>query len=964
MECMLESNDGTKAVVTCGHEKKTFKSAEIGQVNPPKFEKCEDMANLTFLNDASVFYNLKVRYQAKLIYTYSGLFCIVVNPYRRFPIYTQTVVKMYLGKRRNGVPPHLWAITETAYRNMLTNGKDQSMLITGESGAGKTENTKKVISYLASVASSGKKSGKKVSLEDQIVATNPILESYGNAKTSRNDNSSRFGKFIRIHFTASGKLAGCDIVSYLLEKSRITEQQEVERSYHIFYQLIQPYGDGIGSGLKNLCHISGDIYDYIYVSQGKTTVASIDDNEELEYTEDAFNVLGFNDDEKFGCYALTAGVMSCGGIEFKTKGRDDQAEGELIGPDTYPGKMANLFGIDAFPMIKAFCKPRIKVGTEWVTKGQTCEQATGAVGGIARAIFDRIFKWLIEKCNDTLIDASLKKANFCAVLDIAGFEIFEYNGFEQISINFVNEKLQQFFNHHMFVVEQEEYVREGIDWVMVDFGMDLAAAIIMFEKPMGIWAILEEESLFPKATDKSFEEKLKASLGKLPVFLKPQSKTDKNAHFAISHYAGIVSYNVTGWLEKNKDPVNDTVVEIFKSTSPCELLVLLWADHPGQPTEVKKDEGKKKKKGGGGKTVSSVYLVSLGELMTTLHSCEPHFVRCLVPNTHKKPGEVEPHLIMHQLTCNGVLEGIRICMRGFPNRMLYPDFKMRYACLGQAEIASSSDNKTAVYALMDKINFSRDRYRLGHTLVFFRAGALAGLEEARDDLVIKWVRLIQGEVFKRVRGEVYAKKRDQRELIKVAQRNFRKYMSMREWGWFVIIQRTRPLIGKPNPEEELRVLEEQANAVYGKYDEQIKTKARLLEENETIMEEKKALLAQLEKEQGNLSVYHDKQAKASAAIAGLEVDLANAQDALVAKEASRQDALAEKKLLEQECTAVKKDIDDVEMAIQKIEQEKTNRDHTIRSLNDEIANQDEVINKLNKEKKHISENAAKSAEDR
>merc|ERR1712061_507850 len=324
---------------------------------------------------------------------------------------------------------------------------------------------------------------------------------------------------------------------------------------------------------------------------------------------------------------LTAGVMSCGGIEFKTKGRDDQAECEEVGADHFAGKVAGAFGINPAAMIKAFCKPRIKVGTEWVTKGQTCEQATGAVGGIGRAIFDRVFKWLIEKCNDTLIDATLKKANFCAVLDIAGFEIFEYNGFEQISINFVNEKLQQFFNHHMFVVEQEEYVKEGIDWEMVDFGMDLAAAIIMFEKPMGIWAILEEESLFPKATDKSFEEKLKASLGKLPVFLKPQSKTDKNAHFAISHYAGIVSYNVTGWLEKNKDPVNETVVEILKNGSN-ELMVHLWRDPPGQPTEVKKDEGKKKKKGGGGKSVSSVYLVSLTELMTTLHTCEPHFVRC------------------------------------------------------------------------------------------------------------------------------------------------------------------------------------------------------------------------------------------------------------------------------------------------------------------------------------------------
>ena len=951
-------------MVAVGHEKFTHKGSEVGKVNPPKFEKCEDMVNLTFLNDASVFWNLKTRYQAKMIHTYSGLFVVVVNPYKRYPLYTHRVAKIYLGKRRNEVPPHLWAIAETAYRGMLNNTKDQAMLITGESGAGKTENTKKVITYLAMVATStGKKSTKKVSLEDQIVATNPILESYGNAKTSRNDNSSRFGKFIRIHFTTSGKLAGCDIVSYLLEKSRITEQQEVERSYHIFYQLLQPFGDGIGGGLKAKCHLSEDIYDYIYVSQGKTKVESIDDNEELEYTEDAFTVLGFTEQEKFHCYMLTAAVMTFGGVEFKTKGRDDQAECELVGPDHFAGKAAALCGVDASKMIKAFCKPRIKVGTEWVTKGQTCEQATNAIGGIARGIFDRLFKWLIEKCNDTLIDATLKKANFCAVLDIAGFEIFEYNGFEQISINFVNEKLQQFFNHHMFVVEQEEYVKEGIDWEMVDFGMDLAACIIMFEKPMGIWAILEEESLFPKATDKSFEEKLKASLGKLPVFLKPQSKTDKNAHFALSHYAGIVSYNVTNWLEKNKDPVNDTVVEVFKSGSTTELLVHLWRDHPGQPTETPKEDGKKKKKASGGKTVSSVYLVSLGELMHTLHSCEPHFVRCLVPNTHKKPGDVEPHLIMHQLTCNGVLEGIRICMRGFPNRMLYPDYKARYAILGAKEINSSSDNKTAVYALMDKIEFDRQRYRLGHTLVFFRAGALAVLEEKRDDIVLKLVRYMQGESLKFIRNKIFQKRYDQRELIKVCQRNFRKYMALRDWGWFVIIQKTRPLIGMPNPEEELRLLEEQANAKYGAYEEQLKTKERLLAENDQIKIEKAALLKQIDKEQGNMSEFHERQAKISAQRADLEVQLQESQDLLARKEQERQLATSDKKLLEQEVVSVKKDIEDIDIAIQKLEQEKTNRDHSIRSLNDEVANQDEIINKLNKEKKHLNENAAKASED-
>merc|ERR1712128_12838 len=273
---------------------------------------------------ASVFWNLKTRYQAKMIHTYSGLFVVVVNPYKRYPLYTHRVCKIYLGKRRNEAPPHLWAIAEGAYRNMLQNTKNNAMLITGESGAGKTENTKKVITYLAMVATgSGKKVEKKVSLEDQIVATNPILESYGNAKTARSDN-----------------------------------------------------------------------YDYIYVSQGKTSVASIDDNEELEYTEDAFTVLGFEDWEKFDCYVLTAGVMTCGGIQYIQKGRDEQAELSEIGPDTFVGKAAAAFGVDTAAMVKAFCKPRIKVGTEWVTKGQNIEQATGATGGIARSIFDRVFKWL------------------------------------------------------------------------------------------------------------------------------------------------------------------------------------------------------------------------------------------------------------------------------------------------------------------------------------------------------------------------------------------------------------------------------------------------------------------------------------------------------------------------------------------------------------------------------------------
>merc|ERR1719370_1749187 len=909
----LRTITGPRQLSWLDMRKKIFKSEEVGQVNPPKFERCEDMADLTYLNDASVFHNLDARFKTKLIYTYSGLFCIVVNPYKRYPIYTPTVVKVYLGKRRNEVPPHLWAITETAYRNMLLNQKNQSMLITGESGAGKTENTKKVISYLAQVAASGKKSDKKVSLEDQIVATNPILESYGNAKTSRNDNSSRFGKFIRIHFNAAGKLAGCDIESYLLEKSRITQQQEVERSYHIFYQLLAPFVPD----LREKCLLSDDIYDYSYVSQGKVTVASIDDNEELEYTDSAFDIIGFSHEEKWNCYKLTAAVMTCGEVKFEQKGRDDQAE---IKDMAIPNKVEELFGVNADELFKAFCKPKIKVGTEWVTKGQTCDQATNGVGGIARATFDRIFKWLIIKCNDTLIDPTMKKANFCAVLDIAGFEIFEYNGFEQISINFVNEKLQQFFNHHMFVVEQEEYVAEGIDWAMVDFGMDVAACIIMFEKPMGIWAILEEESLFPKATDKSFEDKLKAQhLGKSAPFAKPQSKTDKNAHFAVIHYAGTVSYNVTAWLEKNKDPVNDTVVDVLKRSSN-NLLVHLWKDHPGQSNPPEEDKSKKKKKGGGAKTVSSVYLVQLGELMGTLHATEPHFIRCIVPNTHKQPLQVETELIMHQLTCNGVLEGIRVCMLGFPNRMLYPDFKSRYAILGAAEIASSGDNKVAVRALMEKIAFPAEKYQLGHTKVFFRAGALAGLEEVRDTIVLKLVRYLQGQCYGYIRRKVYAVKFDQRELMKVIQRNFRKFQTLREWGWFIIIQKARTLIGQINLEEELRILEEKAKSAYGAYEEAVNVTKELEGVNKATEEELAALTKQLEAEQGNLSMYHERQAKASATKADNEAQLEIAQKNLAIAESQKQDLTSDRKVMEGEVNSIKKDIEDLELAFQKLEQ--------------------------------------------
>merc|ERR1719410_575149 len=417
----------------------------------------------------------------------------------------------------------------------MNSGCNQSILITGESGAGKTENTKKVISYFATICSSGKRKEGEASLEDKIVQTNPVLEAWGNAKTVRNDNSSRFGKFIRIHFNASGKLSGADMVVYLLEKSRLTYQQPLERCYHAFYNIMS---DQVPD-LKEKCLLTDDIRDYWYVSQGKLTVPSIDDKEDMQFADEAFDALGFTEEEKYNVFKCTAAMMHMGNKtkDFVPVGKEEQAE---IKDDKNSQIVAELLGIDCEWMITYFCKPKLKVGTEWVSKGSSCSNAANSVAGIARAIYERTFRFTVDKCNATLIDPTMKKVQYIGVLDIAGFEIFDYNGFEQICINYVNEKLQQFFNQHMFTLEQEEYAKEGLDWANVDFGMDLQPCIDMFEKPMCFLAIFEEESLFPKATDGTFKAKLHENLlGKRPNFAKANPRPDPDAHFAINHYAAL-----------------------------------------------------------------------------------------------------------------------------------------------------------------------------------------------------------------------------------------------------------------------------------------------------------------------------------------------------------------------------------------------------------------------------------------
>ncbi|XP_064213605.1 myosin heavy chain, muscle isoform X7 [Tribolium castaneum] len=944
-----------------GGEEKNFKKEQVGQVNPPKYEKCEDMSNLTYLNDASVLHNLKQRYYAKLIYTYSGLFCVAINPYKRFPVYTNRCAKLYRGKRRNEVPPHIFAISDGAYVNMLTNHENQSMLITGESGAGKTENTKKVIAYFATVGASTKKSeeqAKKGNLEDQVVQTNPVLEAFGNAKTVRNDNSSRFGKFIRIHFGPTGKLAGADIETYLLEKARVISQQSLERSYHIFYQMMS----GAVKGLKEMCLLSNNVSDYYFVAQGKTTIPNVDDAEELLITDQAFDVLGFTQEEKDNIYKITAAVMHMGCMKFKQRGREEQAE-----PDGTEAseRVAKLLGIEAPGLYNALCKPRIKVGAEFVTQGRNVNQVNYSVGAMSKAMFDRLFKFLVKKCNETL-DTKQKRQHFIGVLDIAGFEIFDYNGFEQLCINFTNEKLQQFFNHHMFVLEQEEYKAEGIQWTFIDFGMDLLACIELIEKPMGILSILEEESMFPKATDKTFEEKLNTNhLGKSPNFLKPKPPKpgQQAAHFAIGHYAGNVPYNITGWLEKNKDPLNDTVVDLYKKGTN-KLLVEIFADHPGQSGAPDAGGGKGRgKKGGGFATVSSAYKEQLNNLMTTLRSTQPHFVRCIIPNELKQPGVIDSHLVMHQLTCNGVLEGIRICRKGFPNRMVYPDFKLRYKILNPAAVDKESDPKKCADLILQATGLDADLYRLGHTKVFFRAGVLGQMEELRDERLGKIVTWMQSWVRGYLSRKEFKRLQEQRLALQVCQRNLRKYLKLRTWPWYKLWQKVKPLLNVTRIEDEIAKLEEKAAKAQEAYEREAKAKKELEGLYSKLLAEKTELLSSLEGEKGSLSEVQERANKLQAQKSDLESQLSETQDRLSQEEDARNQLMQQKKKLEQEISGYKKDIEDLELNLQKSEQDKATKDHQIRNLNDEIAHQDELINKLNKEKKLSGENSQRVSEE-
>ncbi|EPY86763.1 myosin-13 [Camelus ferus] len=914
---MIQSRENDKVTVkTLDDRTLTLNNDQVFPMNPPKFDKIEDMAMMTHLHEPGVLYNLKERYAAWMIYTYSGLFCVTINPYKWLPVYNPEVVAAYRGKKRQEAPPHIFSISDNAYQFMLTDRDNQSILITGESGAGKTVNTKRVIQYFATIAVTGDKkkeqqSGKmQGTLEDQIIQANPLLEAFGNAKTVRNDNSSRFGKFIRIHFGATGKLASADIETYLLEKSRVTFQLSSERSYHIFYQIMS----NKKPELIDLLLISTNPFDFPFVSQGEVTVASIDDSEELLATDNAIDILGFSSEEKVGIYKLTGAVMHYGNMKFKQKQREEQAE-----PDgtEVADKAGYLMGLNSAEMLKGLCCPRVKVGNEYVTKGQNVQQ------------------------------------------DIAGFEIFDFNSLEQLCINFTNEKLQQFFNHHMFVLEQEEYKKEGIEWTFIDFGMDLAACIELIEKPMGIFSILEEECMFPKATDTSFKNKLyDQHLGKSSNFQKPKpAKGKAEAHFSLVHYAGTVDYNIAGWLDKNKDPLNETVVGLYQKSS-LKLLSFLFSNYAG--AEAGDTGGSKKggkKKGSSFQTVSAVFRENLNKLMTNLRSTHPHFVRCLIPNETKTPGVMDHHLVMHQLRCNGVLEGIRICRKGFPSRILYADFKQRYRILNASAIPEGQfiDSKNASEKLLNSIDVDREQYRFGHTKVFFKAGLLGLLEEMRDEKLVTLMTRTQALCQGYLMRVEFKKMMERRDSIFCIQYNIRSFMNVKHWPWMNLFFKIKPLLKSAEAEKEMATMKEDFERAKEELARSEARRKELEEKMVSLLQEKNDLQLQVQSETENLMDAEERCEGLIKSKIQLEAKVKELNERLEEEEEMNSELVTKKRNLEDKCSSLKRDIDDLELTLTKVEKEKHATENKVKNLSEEMTALEENISKLTKEKKSLQE---------
>ncbi|OVA20205.1 IQ motif [Macleaya cordata] len=727
----IQSTSGDDALVLLPNGSVVTVSQEnLLPANPDILEGVNDLIQLSYLNEPSVLHNLHYRYSHDLIYTKAGPVLVAVNPFKDVQIYGNDFVTAYRQKVMDD--PHVYAIADTAFTEMMRDEVNQSIIISGESGAGKTETAKIAMQYLATLGGAN-------GIEHEILQTNCILEAFGNAKTSRNDNSSRFGKLIEIHFSTTGKICGAKIQT--CEHSRVVQLAKGERTYHIFYQLCA----GAPLSLKEKLNLKM-ASEYNYLRQSDClTIDDVDDAGRFQMLMEALDIVQLSKEDQENIFSMLAALLWLGNISFQVIDNENHVE---VVEDEAVTSTAKLMGCNVQDLLLALSTRQIQAGKDNIVQKLTLSQAIDTRDALAKSIYACLFDWLVQQINKSLEVGKRCTGRSISILDIYGFESFKKNSFEQFCINYANERLQQHFNRHLFKLEQEEYTQDGIDWTKVDFEDNQECLNLFEKKPLGLISLLDEESNFPKATDLTFANKLKQHLNTNPCF-----KGERGGAFSVCHYAGEVLYQTNGFLEKNRDPLHSGSIQLLSSCS-CPLLQLFASNmlnpsgrsvsplrRPSAASESQKQ------------SVGTKFKGQLFKLMQRLENTTPHFIRCIKPNSKQLPGMYEKDLVLQQLRCCGVLEVVRISRSGYPTRMTHQQFARRYGFLLVENVVSQDPLSTSV-AILQQFNVHPEMYQVGYTKLFFRTGQIAAMEEARK-------RVLQGTL--------------------MAQKCFRRYQALREF---------------------------------------------------------------------------------------------------------------------------------------------------------------------------------------
>uniref|UniRef100_H3C616 Myosin VB n=1 Tax=Tetraodon nigroviridis TaxID=99883 RepID=H3C616_TETNG len=694
--------------------------------NPDILVGENDLTALSYLHEPAVLHNLRVRFlESNHIYTYCGIVLVAINPYEQLQIYGEEVITAYSGQNMGDMDPHIFAVAEEAYKQMARDERNQSIIVSGESGAGKTVSAKYAMRFFATVGGSAN----DTNVEEKVLASSPIMEAIGNAKTTRNDNSSRFGKYIQIGFSRRYHIIGANMRTYLLEKSRVVFQAEDERNYHIFYQLC---ASASLPEFKDLALTSAE--EFTYTSYGENIfIEGVNDAEDFVKTREGFVFfLGIKDSTQNNVFKIIASILHLGNIEICSERDEDSCH--ISRDDIHLKHFCRLLGVELQQMEHWLCHRKLVTSAETYVKNMTSKQANNARAALAKHIYARMFDWIVDHINMAL-QTSSKQHSFIGVLDIYGFETFEVNSFEQFCINYANEKLQQQFNSHVFKLEQEEYMKEEIPWTMIEY-YDNQPCIDLIEARLGVLDLLDEECKVPKGTDQNWAQKLYKQHSSSAHFQKPRMS---NISFIIIHFADEVEYQCEGFLEKNRDRVYEEQINILKA-SQFQLVADLFHEKedagPSKSARVNVRPAKSIPKASNKdhkKTVGHQFRSSLHLLMDTLNATTPHYVRCIKPNDFKEAFTFDSGRAVQQLRACGVLETIRISAAGYPSRWTYSDFFNRYRVLMTKSDMMSTDKKLVCKNLLKTLIKEPDMFQFGKTKIFFRAGQVAYLEKLRAD---------------------------------------------------------------------------------------------------------------------------------------------------------------------------------------------------------------------------------------